>query len=378
MALNMALQKAEAGSRAKSQFLATMSHEIRTPLNGVLGMAEMLGQTLNQPDQVAMVDTIRQSGELLLTILNDVLDLAKIESGRLVLEQRIFAPVELAERAIALQGAQAPGLSLTVAGDRTALRRGDDLRLMQVLHNLVGNAVKFTEHGGVQVTVDCDDPARLKIAVRDTGIGMTPGQLAHVFDDFTQADGSITRRFGGTGLGLTIVRRLVTAMDGVVHVRSTLGEGTEFLLDLPLPAGVPDVVVPVPKVMASNLNGLRALVAEDNATNRLILGAMLKGLGMSATMAVDGMDAVEKWRAGAFDVLLLDISMPRKDGVTALGDIRAMAGGGMPPALAVTANAMAHDLDAYLAAGFNACVSKPIRQDKLAAAIAETLALGVT
>jgi PAS domain S-box-containing protein len=374
-ALNAALQKAEAGSQAKSQFLATMSHEIRTPLNGVLGMAEVLGQTLTQPDQVAMVSTIQQSGELLLTILNDILDLAKIESGRLELEQRVFAPVQLAERAIALHGAQAQGLDLRVVGDAKAMRRGDDLRLMQVLHNLVGNAVKFTERGGVCVTVGSDDPARLRISVRDTGIGMSAEQVAHVFEDFTQADGSITRRFGGTGLGLAIVRGLVTAMGGKVEVSSVLGEGTEFLLDLPLPASVPEVVMPAEKGKAADLRGLRALVAEDNATNRLILGAMLKGLGITATMAVDGEDAVQQWRAGAFDMLLLDISMPRKDGVTALDEIRVMAGAAMPPALAVTANAMAHDIDGYHAAGFDACVSKPIRQDRLAAAIAGAMGL---
>lgn len=375
-ALNAALQKAEAGSRAKSQFLATMSHEIRTPLNGVLGMAEVLGQTLTQPAQTSMVDTIRQSGELLLTILNDILDLAKIESGRLVLEQRVFSPVDLARRAIALHGAQASALRMAVVGDGAALRRGDDLRLMQILHNLVGNAVKFTENGGVSVTVHGDDPARLQIAVQDTGIGMTPGQLAHVFDDFTQADGSITRRFGGTGLGLAIVRGLVTAMGGTVVATSVPGEGTVFTLDLPLPACQVEKAVASPDVPTRSLQGVRALVAEDNATNRLILGAMLKGLGVVATMAVDGEDAVEKWQSGAFDVLLLDISMPRKDGVTALGDIRAhvaAAGGTMPPALAVTANAMTQDIDDYLAAGFDAYVSKPIRQDKLAAAIAGAL-----
>jgi CheY-like chemotaxis protein len=154
-----------------------------------------------------------------------------------------------------------------------------------------------------------------------------------------------------------------------------LGEGTEFLLDLPLPASVPEVVMPAEKGKAADLRGLRALVAEDNATNRLILGAMLKGLGITATMAVDGEDAVQQWRAGAFDMLLLDISMPRKDGVTALDEIRVMAGAAMPPALAVTANAMAHDIDGYHAAGFDACVSKPIRQDRLAAAIAGAMGL---
>jgi CheY-like chemotaxis protein len=216
----------------------------------------------------------------------------------------------------------------------------------------------------------------LGIRVSDTGIGMTPGQLAHVFDDFTQADGSITRRFGGTGLGLTIVRGLVTAMGGTVQATSTLGQGTIFEVDLPLlacAAVAPPVVAPA--LPAPALHGLRALVAEDNATNRLILGAMLKGLGMVATMAVDGVEAVALWQTGAFDVLLLDISMPRKDGVTALAEIQALAGQAMPPALAVTANAMTHDIDAYLAAGFDACVSKPIRQDRLAAAIAGAMRL---
>jgi PAS domain S-box-containing protein len=377
--LRAALERAEAGNRAKSQFLATMSHEIRTPLNGVLGMAELLAPLMATEEKRRMVETIHKSGELLLAILNDILDLAKIESGRLEIEATPFRPAEVMASVVSLHrpAADARGVDLTLAPlpQDIGWYRGDGLRLSQIVNNLVSNAVKFTERGEVRLTISGDGTG-IRITVADTGIGMTDDQLARVFDEFTQADSSITRRFGGTGLGLAIVRGLIARMGGSIAVRSQPGQGTVFTLDLPLPP------CEAPRAAAAedaapDLTGVRVLVAEDNATNRLIVGAMLKKLGVTAVMAEDGIAAVEAYAADpGVDALLLDISMPRLDGVGAFEAIRDAArarGRTCPPAVAVTANAMASDVEAYLAAGFAACVSKPISLGPLARTLVQVL-----
>lgn len=374
--LRAAMDRAEAANHAKSQFLANMSHELRTPLNGVLGMAELLAEGLAKGkldgQGVAMVQTIREQGTLLLSILNDILDLTKIESGKLELEDAVFTFADLARRVETLHGltAQSKNVRLVVhlGPGSDVPRRGDAQRLLQIMHNLVGNAVKFTEAGHVDLKLRAKGSA-VTIAVCDTGIGMSADQMAVVFDEFTQADGSITRRFGGTGLGLPIVRRLVALMQGQVDLTSTPGVGTEVTLRLPLPEAQ-GTSAPPPAAPRPDFVGLRALVAEDNATNRVILRAMLGRLGIAAKMVQDGDEAVAAFEPGVFDLLLLDISMPHKDGVTALAEIRAKAGAmGVPPALAVTANAMTHMVSGYLGAGFANVVGKPVQLDALAAAI---------
>ena len=377
--LRAAMERAEAGNRAKSVFLANMSHEIRTPLNGVLGMADVLGATLSTPEQQAMLQTIQQSGAHLLAILNDILDLAKIESGRMSLERLEFLPAQLAQRIEAVHGvgAQAKGIDLQVLCDSGAqqARLGDPQRVLQVLHNLTGNAVKFTEAGVVRVVMTARPGGPLVLDVSDTGIGMTSAQSETVFQDFVQADSTITRRFGGTGLGLPIVRNLVTLMEGTLTLDSAPGRGTRVRVELPLPP-VPATPARAPRP-SQNLARLRALVAEDNATNRVILRSMLASLGMSFTLVEDGDQAVAVWAPDLFDILLLDISMPRRDGVSALHTIRgraAAAGVSCPPALAVTANAMTHHVAEYAKAGFAGCVAKPVRLDDLAAAIAQAVA----
>ncbi|MFN4155276.1 MAG: PAS domain S-box protein [Paracoccaceae bacterium] len=381
--LRAAIDRAEAASRAKSQFLANMSHELRTPLNGVLGMAELLAEGGLDPAQSSMLETIRESGAHLLSVVNDLLDLAKIESGKLALDLAPLHLHDLAARIGSMHGvaAQRKGVDLrvTLGPGVDAVRMGDATRLMQVLHNLVGNAVKFTEAGAVDVSI-AEDPVtdgRLVITVADTGIGMSHDQTAMVFDEFTQGDESITRRFGGTGLGLPIVRRLVMLMEGEIALVSAFGQGTTVTVTLPLPPVADGQAGPesgsVLPLALEPLCGLRALVAEDNPTNRLIMRAMLARLGISVMLVCDGDEAVEMWAPGRFDLVLLDISMPRKDGLTALAELKEKAGhAGLPPVLAVTANAMEQHLQDYRAAGFTEVVTKPVTLEALTRAIQST------
>lgn len=385
-ALIAATERAEAASEAKSRFLANMSHELRTPLTGVLGMAELLAETPVTARQRDMIDTIRVSGEGLLTILNDILDLAKIEAGKMDVESHPFVPAEVIRRvqALFLPRASTAGLTLRI-GDTALLetpRRGDANRLMQILTNLVGNAVKFTTSGSVTLDARIDDDDRmLRFEVTDTGIGMSVEQLARVFDEFEQAESSTARRFGGTGLGLSITRKLVTLMGGTITIDSVEGQGTRVTLLMPAPAVVRAEATEPDHADTSELpviTGLRLLVADDNQTNRRILQTMLVGAGAVVTLAEDGHAACAHFAPGAFDGLLLDISMPGVDGIEALARIRAVErAAGLPPipALAVTANAMQHQVDTYTDAGFNGHVAKPFRKEALMRALQPMAAL---
>ena len=375
--LYLAKARAEETSRTKSMFLANMSHEIRTPLNGVLGMAEVLDGVLSNADHKRMIGTIRRSGESLLNILNDILDMSKIEAGKLELESVPFAVTGLAERIEELHAVRAEekGLEFEVligSGLETP-REGDPHRLQQILHNLVSNAIKFTEKGEVTVKISGRKNSPLVIEVRDTGIGMTPGQLSRLHDEFSQADASVTRRFGGTGLGMAITRTLIEKMDGTIHVDSIFGEGTTVKVSLPLPESAGAVGKPAEQANALvNLQGVRVLAADDNSTNRAVLEVMLTRRGADVMLVSDGRQAVDAWATGEFDVVLLDIAMPVMDGPTALYEIRALEeklGRDPVPIIAVTANVMTHQVAEYLTQGFDSCLAKPLNSSDMAMVI---------
>jgi PAS domain S-box-containing protein len=377
-AIAAAMTRADAANLAKSRFLATMSHEIRTPLNGVLGMAQVMGGGELAPVQRERLNVIRQSGEALLVILNDILDLAKIEAGKLELESVDFDLAELASGAQATFGplADAKGVGFVLDVERAAgLYRGDPTRLRQILNNLLSNALKFTEAGEIAMTAAWNAPL-LEFTVRDTGIGMTPEAVSRLFTSFVQADASTTRRFGGTGLGLAICRELTDLMGGAIEVKSEVGTGSVFSVRLPIPR-ISDAVArdaePAPGDAAGFAPDVRVLVAEDNAINQLVIRTMLEQIGLSAIVVVEnGRRAVEAWRAEPFDIILMDVQMPEMDGCAGTGIIRreeAQTGRIRTPIVALTANAMAHQVEEYLATGMDSCVTKPIEVAALFEAI---------
>jgi PAS domain S-box-containing protein len=376
--LYLAKAHAEEANRAKSMFLANMSHEIRTPLNGVLGMAEVLETSLVDPEHKRMIGIIRSSGESLLSILNDILDMSKIEAGKLELETLDFNPVDLLTRLDDLytMRAQEKGLSFDVlrASGVERLRVGDPNRVRQILDNLLSNAIKFTEKGQIVLKFTGKPNGALAMEVRDTGIGMDEKQLRTLHDEFVQGDSSTTRRYGGTGLGMAITRNLVDMMQGSITVQSTLGKGTRIVVELPLPlstAAMPGVTE-VAAVQSDRLDGLNILVADDNVTNCTVMQLALGQRGAHVVAAVDGLEAVKAWEAGSFDVILLDISMPVMDGKSAMKEIRqrGLAQGRKPvPIFAVTANAMSHQVAEYMDLGFDETIAKPMRVNELCAKI---------
>jgi len=367
---------AEAANAAKSTFLATMSHEIRTPLNGVLGMAQaMAGDDLSdrQRDRLSV---IHRSGEALLAILNDVLDLSKIEAGKLELEHLEFELAEVARGAYSAFTALANKKGLSFALDIEEARgryMGDPTRLRQILYNLISNALKFTEQGEIRVHARRDGDT-LELSVSDTGVGIPPESLSKLFAKFDQLDSSTTRRFGGTGLGLAICLELAQLMNGEISVESELGLGSKFTLRAPLPwMGEEKAVCTVAESLSEQPEiALRVLAAEDNAVNQLVLKTLLHQMGVDPTVVENGRLAVEAWEAGDWDVILMDIQMPVMDGLTASAAIRvkeAELGRPRTPIVALTANAMSHQVEQYIAAGMDSHVAKPIQAAELFATL---------
>jgi PAS domain S-box-containing protein len=367
--LHASEQSAIASADAMSAFLATMSHEIRTPLNGVLGMAQAMGRGDLPALQRERLRIIETAGEALLALLNDLLDLSKIQAGKIELEDGVLDAQELADGALAFKALveeKDVSFRLTLAPSAYGSWSADPKRVRQVLHNLVSNAVKFTNHGSVEVDLSHDGD-HLVMRVQDTGIGIPEDRLGQVFERFVQADASMTRRYGGSGLGLAICRDLVTLMDGQIQVESVHGTGTTFTVRLPLVRVEASPAVqaePEPAVMALGAaDRLRVLAAEDNPMNQLVLKTLMGEIGVEPVVVWNGEEALGAWRTGVWDIVLLDIQMPVMDGVSAIRrmrEIENLEGRPRTPVIALTANAMAHHRADYLAAGMDAIVAKPI------------------
>ena len=383
-------EAAEQANQAKSEFLANMSHEMRTPLNGILGFSELMAAGACDHQQREYNEAIRSSAEALLVVISDILDFSRIEAGRLDLQSVVFSVRQCVEAALNSIGplVASAGLQVSreVASNVPDWVCGDPHRLRQVLLNLVGNAVKFTEMGGIAVRVsvadaachaDSGDPRDavcLRFSVADTGIGIPESQQAAIFEPFRQADGSDRRRFGGAGLGLSISRKLVAMMNGRIWMESREGVGSTFFFTVSLRRAAapptPEKASAPPEVARQPLS---ILVAEDNGINQRLIRRVLELRGHRVTMADNGIGAVEMWRGGGFDLVLMDIQMPGMDGLEATRRIRAeeTLRGSHVPIITMTASAMNGDREKCLAAGLDHYLTKPIRTEALDGALIE-------
>ncbi len=371
--LSDALRQAQLHSAYKSQFLANMSHEMRTPLHGILGLTRLLRQRQTERDVLKQFDLVERSGEHLLNIINDVLDLSRIEAGRMVIQSQVFDLSELIDDVATLSGVniRSKGLDLVTQFDlpTPCYVMGDAARVRQVLHNLLGNAIKFTEVGQVALRVSRDQVGgHVSIEIEDTGIGISPADLPRIFEAFTQAEASFDRRFGGTGLGLTISRELGRAMGGDIVCTSQVGVGSRFVFRVPLPPVAAPVSAPL--VSASRDERLQGhvLLAEDNEVNAMVAQATLERLGLKVDTVENGERAVAFMKDHEPDLVLMDCQMPLVDGFEATRQIRELENRlhrVRVPVVALTANALEGDRERCLSAGMDDHLSKPFKDEDL-------------
>jgi len=385
--LELSRHVAEAANRAKSEFLANMSHEIRTPMNGVIGMTQLLRYTALTHEQAEYLDNLELSGNNLLALINDILDLAKIESGKIELEFSDFNFSLCIHDVVNIQSARIRQkgllLSIDIQKQLPELVMGDVLRLKQIMMNLLGNAIKFTETGSISIKAlligQDKDQIKVRLSVQDTGIGMTTEAMERIFKPFEQADSSVTRKYGGSGLGLTICRRLTELMGGRIWAESSLGQGSTFFVELPLLISNQTVTTEKPhqnRPALFSANQLRLLVAEDNHLNAVALCAMLHKMGHQTEVVTDGQQAIDLWQKSHFHCILMDIQMPVMDGRLAEATIRAEEStmGGHTPIIALTAHALQGDRERFLAEGFDGYISKPVDMVELEAQLAKVTA----
>ncbi len=395
LALSVAKEGAEAANRAKSTFLANMSHELRTPMNAIIGLSYMLGRNNQDAGQLDKLGKISNAANHLLSLLNDILDLSKIDAERMAIERTPFSIETLLANldSLIISKAEAAALQLTHDVDPRLARRqllGDPLRLQQILLNLVSNAIKFTERGSIVLSIRLQEELAGEVlvgfSVRDTGIGIQPEALQKIFNPFEQADGSMTRKFGGTGLGLPICQRLVQLMGGTVQVTSTPGVGSVFsfairlpvLPDLPRETSLPPVVgADAEQQLRCEFADARILLAEDDWVNQEVaLELLQQALGFAVDVAEDGVQAVEMVKAGTYDLILMDMMMPEMDGVAATRQIRCLPACATLPIIAMTANAFLEDQAVCMDAGMNDFVAKPVDPAVLYATLLKWLRAG--
>jgi signal transduction histidine kinase/ActR/RegA family two-component response regulator len=368
-----------AANQAKSRFLANMSHEIRTPMNGVLGMTEVLLGRSTDDQTRAQLRVVRQSGQALVALINSILDLSKIEAGKLVVDAQPFSLAAVLDEVYGLYlpvaAQRSLRFSLERADDVSAWVTGDALRLRQVLSNLVDNALKFTARGHITLAVTRVG-AGTRFEVTDTGPGIPPAVAARLFTPFEQADSSTTRRYGGSGLGLALARQLVELMGGALQLDTEVGHGSRFSFTLPLPAAPPVQARPPEGTQPASASRSRVLVVDDNPINLKVATALVRAAGYEVGEATDGRLALKAVTDGRWDLVLMDCHMPEMDGYEATRAIRRLDGTrGRVPIIALTAAAMADELALCREAGMNDCLTKPVNAEALRAALAQALAV---